>query len=145
MDFYPTILEMAGLNRKPGLKLDGISILPALEGHALNREAIFCHFPHYVPITGAKPGAYVHKGDWKLIRFWADNDDQTDRPELYNLREDVHETNNLAGRMPDKVKELGALMDEFLQDTHAVVPKPNPNYRKSAASPFEIPNPDDVA
>jgi arylsulfatase A-like enzyme len=145
VDFYPTFLEMAGLSRKPGLKLDGISILPALDGRSLDREAIFCHFPHYTGLTGAKPGTYVRKGDWKLIRYWADNDDQTDRPELYNLRDDLRESNNLADRMPDKVKELGAIMDRFLRDTGAVIPKPNPAYRKSARHPFELPDPDDVA
>jgi arylsulfatase A-like enzyme len=145
VDFYPTILEMTGLSRKAGLKLDGVSIVPALEGRALGREAIFCHFPHYTPMTGARPGTYVRKGDWKLIRYWADNDDQTDRPELYNLREDQGERNNLAASMPDKVKELGALMDAFLRDTNAVIPKPNPSYRKQAVQPFELPNPDDVA
>jgi arylsulfatase A-like enzyme len=145
VDFYPTILEMTGVSRKQGLKLDGVSIVPALEGRALDREAIFCHFPHYVPATGARPGTYVRKGDWKLIRFWADNDDQTDRDELYNLRDDLRETTNLAARMPEKVKELGALIDRFVRDAQVVVPKPNPAYRKSARRPFELPNPDDVA
>jgi hypothetical protein len=87
----------------------------------------------------------VRKGDWKLIRFWADNEDQTDRPELYNLREDMREKNNLADRLPEKVKELGGVMDRFLRDTHAVIPQPNPAYRKSAGKPFELPNPDDLA
>jgi arylsulfatase A-like enzyme len=145
VDFYPTILEMTGVNPKEGLKLDGTSIVPALDGKALKREAIFCYFPHYIEITGAKPGAYVRKGDWKLIRLWADNDDQTDRHELYNLREDLAEANDLSGRMPAKVKELSALLDGFLRDTNAVIPKPNPAYRKNSARVFEIPDPDDFA
>ena len=145
VDWYPTILQMTGLNQKPGLKLDGISILPALEGKALDREAIFCYFPHYIEITGAKPGAWARKGDWKLIRFFDDNEDQTDRFELYNLREDIGESNNLAGRNPDRVRELNALLDGFLRDTHAVIPKPNPNYRRHSARPFRVPNPDDLA
>jgi hypothetical protein len=57
----------------------------------------------------------------------------------------VREQNNLASQMPDKVNELGALMDKFLRDTHAVVPKPNPSYRKPAVRPFALPDPDDVA
>jgi arylsulfatase A-like enzyme len=87
----------------------------------------------------------VRKGDWKLIRFWADNDDQTDRHELYNLREDQQEKKDRAAGEPGKVKELGKLLDGFLADTKAVIPKANPAYKKSAAHESELPNPDDVA
>jgi arylsulfatase A-like enzyme len=130
VDFYPTILEAAGANRRPGQQFDGISILPALRGRALKREAIFCHFPHYIPRTGAVPGTWVRKGDWKLIRLYCDNEDQSDRFELYNLKDDLSETNNLAASMPERAKELSALIDGFLRRTGAVVPKANPDYRR---------------
>ncbi len=117
IDFHPTLLEMAGLRPKEGLNFDGISIVPALRGERLRRDTIFCHFPHYTPATGNVPGARVRKGDWKLIRFYADNDD-------------LGETNNLAGGMPAKVKELNALLDGFLRDTQAVVPRPNSSYKR---------------
>jgi arylsulfatase A-like enzyme len=71
----------------------------------------------------------VRAGDWKLIRFFHDNPDQTDRFELYNLREDIGEKMNLAGKMPEKVEELNRMMDGFLKDTQAILPKPNPAYR----------------
>ncbi|MBI5821934.1 MAG: sulfatase [Verrucomicrobia bacterium] len=129
VDFYPTLLEMAGLKAREGLVFDGISFVPALRGQPLNREAIFCHFPHYVPIVSTVPSAYVRKGDWKLIRNFCDNDDQSDRLELYNLADDLGETNNLAAKMPEKAKDLNALLGKFLADSHAVVPKPNPDYR----------------
>ncbi|MFA5192519.1 MAG: sulfatase [Verrucomicrobiia bacterium] len=129
VDFYPTLLEMAGLKAREGLTFDGISFVPALRGQPLSREAIFCHFPHYVPIVSTVPSAYVRKGDWKLIRNFCDNDDQSDRLELYNLADDLGETNNLAAKMPEKAKDLNALLGKFLADSHAVVPKPNPDYR----------------
>jgi len=53
---------------------------------------------------------------------------QTDRFELYNRKDDISETNNLAARMPDKMKELNAPIEQFLKDTQAVVPKPNPDF-----------------
>jgi arylsulfatase A-like enzyme len=130
IDFYPTVLDMAGVKPRAGRKLDGISIVPALEGGRLRREAIFCHFPHYTPRTGAVPGTWVRRGDWKLIRLYCDNDDQTDRFELYNLKDDLGETTNLAPRHPARVRELNALIDGFLRETQAVVPKPNPAYRR---------------
>jgi arylsulfatase A-like enzyme len=133
VDFYPTALEMIGVQKKPDLKLDGFSFVPALRGHAAERPPLFCHYPHYVPATGNLPGTYVRHGDWKLIRFYADNNDQTDRFELYNLKDDLGETNNLAARMPARVEELNALIGEFLKNSHATVPLPNPNYSPHAA------------
>ncbi|MEO7649874.1 MAG: sulfatase, partial [Bryobacteraceae bacterium] len=131
VDFHPTLLEMTGVTAAGAGKFDGISFVPALSGKAIKREAIFCHFPHYAPRTGGRPGSYVRKGDWKLIRFWSDNDDQSDRFELYNLKKDVRESSNMAGQMPGKVKELNILLEGFLRDTKAVIPKPNPDYRKT--------------
>ena len=134
IDFHPTVLEMIGLKPKEGLKFDGVSIVPALKGQPLEREAIFCHFPHYVKATGALPSTYVRKGDWKLIRLYCQGDDQTDRFELYSLKDDIGETTDLSARTPDKVKELNALIDKFLKDSGAVVPVRNPGYKSSAAA-----------
>ena len=50
----------------------------------------------------ALPAAWVRRGDWKLIRFFCDNPDQTDRFELYNLKDDIGETRNLAADNPGK-------------------------------------------
>jgi arylsulfatase A-like enzyme len=129
VDFYPSLLEMTGLKPHDGQKFDGVSFVPALRGQPLNREAIFCFFPHYATRTGAVPSAYVRAGDWKLIRDFCDSDNQTDRFELYNLADDLGETHDLAAKLPEKVKELSALLDKFLADSHAVIPKPNPTYR----------------
>ncbi len=129
VDFYPTLLAMTGARAQPGQKFDGVSFLPALQGRPFDRGPIFCHFPHYAPAAGTKPATYVREGDWKLIRFWSDSEDQTDRFELYNLKADLGESDNLAAKMPAKVKELNELIDGFIRDTGAVIPKPNPGFR----------------
>ncbi len=87
VDFYPTLLEMCGLPPRPCDHIDGISQVPALLGRGAPREAVYCHFPHGSDaqdrnIPGMKPSTYVRSGDWKLIRFHADNEDRTDRLEL---------------------------------------------------------------
>ena len=134
LDFYPTILEMLGLRARSGQKFDGISFVPALEGKKLERDTIFCNFPAHIPLeAGSDPGIYVRKGDWKLIRFYLGSPDhRCDRLELYNLKDDIGETKNLAGQMPAKVKELHALIDGYLADTHPLMPKPNPAYNPKA-------------
>lgn len=129
IDFYPTLLEMARITHNPAQQLDGISIVPLLKGREkLDREAIFCHFPHYVPATGNLPCTYVRRGDWKLMRLYGEGPDRANAYELYNLRDDISEKNNLAGRMPEKVKQLDKLIDGFLKDTDALIPVRNPAY-----------------
>ncbi len=127
LDFYPTLLDMLGLKPHPGVKFDGQSFAGVLKGQPGTRDTVFCHFPH----TGHDrlgPATYVRKGDWKLIRRYCDSADQTDTFELYNLRDDLAESQNLAEQKPDKVRELNALIDAFLAHTEALVPKPNPDY-----------------
>jgi arylsulfatase A-like enzyme len=129
IDYHPTLIELAGIKPQPNQQFDGISFVPALEGKPLRREAIFCHFPHYTPATGAIPATWVRRGDWKLIRFYCDNPDQTNRFELYNLKTDLSETTNLAAQQPAIVKQLDTLIDGFLKRTNAIVPTPNPGYK----------------
>lgn len=131
-DFYPTMLEMVGIKPRKDNALDGVSIVPLLKGKSkLSREAIFCHFPHYVPATNNLPCTYVRKGEWKLMRIYGEGPDRTNAYELYNLKDDVGEQNNLAKTMPSKVKELDHLIDQFLEDTDAIIPVKNPAYRDS--------------
>jgi arylsulfatase A-like enzyme len=143
VDWYPTLLAMCGIKPHADVKLDGVDQTPALLGRGAVRDRVFCHFPHGSPnqaagIPGFLPGAYVRRGDWKLIRFFADNDDGTDRFELYNLRDDVGESRNLAAEEPSRVRELNGLITAFLHDAEAVIPVRNPDYGK-IATPFSDP------
>ena len=137
VDFYPTLLAMIGLAPQVGQKFDGLNQVPALLGQGAVRDRVFCHFPHGSPqqaenIPGFLPSTYVRKGDWKLIRFYADNADGSDRFELYNLKEDLGETKNRATEKPELVSELNDLISDFLKDTEAVVPRLNPDYNPNA-------------
>ncbi|MEY4178800.1 MAG: hypothetical protein RLY70_2374 [Planctomycetota bacterium] len=130
-DIYPTVLNLVGLPFPPQQQIDGVSFAPVLRGTGtLQRDAYFIWFPHLVP------GVSVRQGDWKLIRRF------TERPgdyegvhELFNLKDDLGETKNLAAQMPEKVKSLDALIDDFIRDTGALYPQPNPAYKPQAAKP----------
>ena len=127
VDFYPTLLQMTGVSPARRQQFDGESIVPLLtQTGRMQREAIFCYFPHGGPTR--PPGAYVRKRDWKLIRWFETSEYHPHVHELYNLREDIGETRNLAGQLPAKVKELDALIEAHLAQTGARVPKPNPAY-----------------
>ncbi len=134
IDMYPTIFEMAGLQKPKGKLLDGKSIVPLLKGQkSLNRKALFWHFPAYLQgkAEGARdrhfrtrPAAAVRVGDFKLIEYFEDG-----ALELYNLTEDISERNNLADIMPQKKSELHNLMITWRKKINAPVPtKLNPDY-----------------
>lgn len=125
IDIYPTVLELTGVARPETQKLDGESLAPLLTGKAgLKRTAFFNYFP-YRPNEG---GVTVNQGDFKLIRWFG----QGVPRELYNLKDDLGESRNLAETMPEKVRELDALIDGYLTDTGALVPRPNPDYKAPA-------------
>jgi len=152
VDFYPTLLSFVGLKPHDGIKLDGHDQSKALIGGDSPRDRVFCHFPHGNAtrdsvMDGFYAGTYVRRGDWKLIRFYARNDDGSDDLELYDLKNDLGERHNLAKEKPELLKELNGLITDFLKDTEAVIPKLNPNFGKStpkAAAPKKALAPDDL-
>jgi arylsulfatase A-like enzyme len=126
VDLYPTLLELAGTPRPSNYPLDGESLLPLFrDGKArLNRDAIYQHFPGYL---GAGPGqwrttpvATILAGDWKLMEFMEDK-----HVELYNLRDDLGETKNLATAEPAKARDLQARLHAWQTAIHAPMPAPN--------------------
>ncbi|MFM9000082.1 MAG: sulfatase [Opitutia bacterium] len=133
VDLFPTLLELAGA-AKPRQVLDGESLVPLLTGKSatLRREAIYQHFPGYL---GSGPGLWrttpvslIHAGDWKLMEYLEDG-----KLELYNLREDIGETKNLAESMPDKAKELHAKLVAWRKEVNA--PMPTANKPSAEAAP----------
>ncbi len=120
MDFLPTFAQIAGAPLPGGIDLDGESLMPLLEGKpSLHRESIFWHFPHYRQ-GKIVPYSIVRKGDWKLIKHYEG------KPfELFNLKEDISEKNELSAKMPDQVKELDAEIVEWTKHVGARMPKAN--------------------
>ena len=127
-DFYPTLLDAAGLDFLPEQHVDGESFLPLLKGDdGWSREKpLFWHYPHYGN-QGGTPGSSVRQGKYKLIEFFEDG-----RLELYNLEDDIQERRNLAEQMPDKVAELKALLDQWRESIEAKIPATNPDWQTDA-------------
>ncbi|MFK7849820.1 MAG: sulfatase [Akkermansiaceae bacterium] len=114
-DFYPTLLDLAGLPAKEDQHLDGVSLKPILlqEGDIAERS-LFWHYPHY---HRTKPYGAIRKGDWKLIEFFEDGS-----LELYNLKDDLAETTNLADQNPSKAKALLTELKEWRVSVEAQMP-----------------------
>lgn len=134
IDFFPTFADLLRLPVPATHAFDGRSFAPALRGAPHDRGPTFVHFPHNTPAAGGLASTWVRVGDWKLIRFFSLHNDLTDVLELYNLRDDLPETKNLAAQNPAKAAELNALITGFLRDTAAVVPPPNPAFDPKAGA-----------
>ncbi len=120
-DFFPTILEMAGINQaKMVQQVDGISFMPLLKQQRMSTERkLYWHYPNNWGETGPGIGASstIRKGDWKLIYYHQDG-----KFELFNLREDIGEYNDLSAKNSKKVKELAKDLEEYLVSVHAQMP-----------------------
>jgi len=113
-DFYPTLLEIAGLPPKPGQHLDGVSLVPLLEGaESLPPRPLFWHYPHYSNQGGFPSGA-IRVGDWKLIERYEDGSTQ-----LFNLAEDIGEQQNLADQHPGRAADLRKRLHEWYKTVDA--------------------------
>jgi len=132
VDLYPTLLQVAGAPAPANYPLDGESCLKLLTGDAMqmNREAVYWHFPGYL---GAGEGTWrttpagaIRAGDWKLQEFFEDG-----RIKLYNLKDDIGERNDLAGRMPEKAMQLRQRLEAWRKAINA--PMPTANTEKATA------------
>ena len=136
-DFYPTVLQLAGIESQQSF--DGISIVPALKGGVLQREAIFTYFPHQTRVPDwLPPSVSIHAGDWKLIRVFHGISPGKHSYSLFNLKNDLGERVNLAADNPRRVEELDKLITQFLIETRAVVPLPNPRFDPTRYDPKAI-------
>ena len=120
-DFYPTLLDLAGLSPLPAQHKDGISLVPALKGHRTPRT-LYWHYPHYGN-QGGEPAGIIREGNFKLIRYYEDG-----REELYDVQKDIGEISNLASTRPELVKKLSAKLSSHLSEVGAKIPEPDPRF-----------------
>ena len=105
---------------------DGESLVPLMRASSatLKRDAIFQHFPGYLGMGvdqwRTTPVSLVQAGDWKLMEYLEDG-----RLELYNLREDIGESKNLAATMPGKTEELHGKLVAWRAAVRAPMPAKN--------------------
>jgi arylsulfatase A-like enzyme len=126
VDIYPTLVAIGGGKLPTSQVFDGENLLPLMRdvNAKLARTAIYQHFPGYlgagVDQWRTTPVTYIHEGDWKLMEFLEDG-----RLELYNLREDLGETKNLASAQPEKTKDLHAKLVAWRKSINAPMPTKN--------------------
>ncbi|MDZ4848113.1 MAG: sulfatase [Pirellulaceae bacterium] len=123
-DFYPTLMQLAGLALIPKQHLDGVSFLPLLKGETAQRgKPLFWHYPHYAN-QGGTPNGVIRDGDWKLIEWYEDG-----ALELYNIPQDLSEQNDLAAKETNIAKKLHAKLVAWRKEVGAIMPTPNPDFK----------------
>ena len=134
VDWMPTLFEVAGASAPSTHPADGVSLLPLLRGGSLAPRSLYWHLPLYDLRWGATPCAVIRERDWKLIDYFGDAFDVDGsycpgaRTELFNLRSDLGEKDNLAAKEPDKVRALKSSLRAWLHGLDAEIPGSNPNY-----------------
>ncbi len=126
VDYFPTILELAGLAAPTAEdKVDGVTLVPLLNSGTNAPRPLFWHYPHYSN-QGGKPGGAIRDGDFKLIEFY-----ETGRVELFDLKSG--ENRNLAEDPAHtaRVKTMVGKLDAWRIKTGAQMMQPNPAYRPS--------------
>ena len=124
VDMYRTFVELAGKKAMPKHTLDGVSLVKLWKNPdtKLDRDAIYFHFPGY--LEGGKgdwrttPATMMRAGDFTLLEFFEDN-----RIELYNVKDDIGQKQNLAKTMPEKTRELHQKMIDWRKAIDAPMPK----------------------
>ena len=136
LDIFPTIMDVID-NHSFDDELDGKSILQFLKnGIEINERALFWHFPIYLQgyninnnenrdsIFRTRPGSVIRKGDWKLHYYFEDKG-----IELYNLKDDISEKNDLSKINESKTKDLLNELQNWWKTTNAAIPRElNPDY-----------------
>ncbi len=127
IDYFPTLLELAGVTAAPKQTVDGVSLVPLLKGGRLPPRPLFWHYPHYGN-QGGEPSSIIRSGDWKLIHYWEDGHN-----ELYNLAADIGERHDLAATETNRAAALWSQLQAWLKETDAKIPQPNPDYKPAWA------------
>jgi len=113
MDYFPTFLDLAQVKDYKGV-LDGTSIVPLLKKESFKERPLFWHL---ASTYRNPPCSMIRKGDWKLIQFLNDG-----KVELYNLKEDLKETKNLADSNSEKTTELLSQLIEWRKENNVPLP-----------------------
>lgn len=122
IDWYPTLLDLAGLEVPKEQKVDGVSLVPALEGGTLPDRYLYWHYPHYGN-QGGEPSSIIMQDEWKLIYYHEDG-----RYELYNIDTDINEQTDIISQHPDRAAKLKKQLQDWLTATNATFPKKDPEF-----------------
>jgi len=135
-DIFPTFVEMAGADMPSGVEIDGVSQVPVMVNGKQVRDTLYGYWPNYlVERNGSIPSAWIRHGDYKLVCYFFDTEDNSHRYTLFNVKKDIGEEHDIAAQYPEKVSKLSGMLDKHFKETKTVLPVLNRNYDPNAVAP----------
>ncbi|MDF7800419.1 sulfatase [Pontiellaceae bacterium B1224] len=154
LDFYPTILSLAGAERPKDKNLDGCDISTLLLNDPTNpklvkeadgsvRDTMMWHFPNSAALEST-----IRVGDYKLIRNYDHVNGHEPELELFQLyktsggkqvRVDIEEAKNIAAKMPEKTEQLNRQLSKMLTKMEASYPSYNPTCKAGLPNIGKVP------
>ncbi|MCA9139629.1 MAG: sulfatase [Planctomycetales bacterium] len=137
VDWFPTLCAAAGI--ESDLSTDGVDLKPVFQGNPIPERALLWYLPLYDLRWASTPSAAIRRGDWKLIEYFGDWYDAQQNyhagrhTELYNLRQDIGETTDLAAKFPEQTERLRTELLQWIKSIPAEVPATNPHFDPSRA------------
>lgn len=121
-DIMPTICAMMGCDKPLPNDVEGGDLLPLMRGESTEvsrprGDTLVWSFPHYLTIKGTTPQVAIREGDFKMIKLI-----ETGEKLMFNLRDDIGETNNISTLYPAQVKILSDKLDAYLGEVGARMP-----------------------
>ena len=120
IDWYPTLLELCGIEFPKKQNLDGVSLVPLLKGKTINERPLYWHYPHYGN-QGGEPSSIIMEGDWKLIHYHEDK-----RNELYNLANDIGEQNDLIAKESKRAQQMRKKLKSWIKKKQCTISQARP-------------------
>ena len=128
IDFLPTILKVTNSDSYNKNEYDGMDISSIFSNQSklINRDELFWHYPHYHNGSGMKPASAIRWRNYKLIEWHEptllNKDNQI---ELYDLKLDPGESNNLSSKIPDIAIQMRNKLRDWTNEVNAKMPKVN--------------------
>jgi arylsulfatase A-like enzyme len=126
IDYLPSLCALTQISAIPE-NVDGQNVWPMFlnpEKFSETTRPLFWHYPHFSNQLG-RPAGSVREGDYKLVELY-----ESGKLELYNLKVDISESNDLSEKMPEKVREMYNLLVIWRKQVNAQMPVPNPDFVK---------------
>ncbi|MFR9554271.1 MAG: sulfatase/phosphatase domain-containing protein, partial [Rikenellaceae bacterium] len=104
IDLYPTFVEYATGKKCADKQINGVSLIPVVEGKSLKSRDLFLHRSY------EDQHCAIINGDWKLISY------TSGKLQLFNIASDESETTNLINVYPELTKEMAARLDRWFEE-----------------------------
>lgn len=133
-DWYPTLCGVANAKLPEDHVLDGVNLLPLMQGQKMEQRDLYWYLPLYDLRWAATPCAIIRRGDWKLIEYFGDSFDKNGthqlghRLELFHLGEDPGEQHNLVEDQQARALQMQQSLHRWIVSMGAVLPQANTHY-----------------